>query len=71
LLSSGNGLAMFSKRGRIGDIDGTLELVVDKTRFNIVYAVFKDEVQILAIVHQSKQRPISKDVEKTILELLQ
>jgi len=62
---------MFSKRGRIGDIDGTFELVVDKTRFNIVYAVFEDEVRILAVVHQSKQRPISQEIEKTILELLQ
>jgi len=71
LLIAGNGLDMFSKRGRLGDIRGTFELVVEKTTCNIVYALKGKWVYILAVVHQSQQWPPSHNKEKIILELLQ
>lgn len=43
--------------GRAGRVDGTRELVVTGTSYILPYRVKGDSVQILAVIHSSRQWP--------------
>ena len=50
-------LEAFPNLGRPGRVPGTRELVVDRTPFIIPYRVRGGEVQILRVLHGSRQWP--------------
>ena len=43
--------------GRMGQVEGTRELVHDRYPYIIAYRVQKDEAQILGVVHASRKWP--------------
>ena len=47
-------LKPFPHSGRNGRLDGTYELVVPKLSFIVVYIVVRDTVEIIAIVHVTR-----------------
>lgn len=58
LRRSAQTLPRFPSLGRPGRADGTRELVVAGTPFVIVYRLRKDCVELLAVLHASRQFPI-------------
>jgi toxin ParE1/3/4 len=52
-------LARFPQSGRRGEIAGTLELVVPKLPYLVVYRVAGGEVHILRVFHAAMDRPVS------------
>jgi addiction module RelE/StbE family toxin len=51
------GLERFPERGRRGRVEGTLELVVLRTPYIVVYRIKANQVQILRILHSSQPWP--------------
>jgi addiction module RelE/StbE family toxin len=49
-------LAFFPNLGRIGLVEGTRELVIQRTPYIAVYRVEEDVVRILAVVHGAEER---------------
>ena len=47
-------LKPFPHSGRKGRLDGTYELVIPKLSFIVVYIVVRDAVEIIAIVHVTR-----------------
>jgi len=45
------------RKGREGSGDDVHELVVPRTRYTLAYRIRDDVVEILAVVHQSRQWP--------------
>lgn len=50
-------LSEFANLGRVGQIEGTRELVISKTPFIVVYRVKGNTVQILRVLHGAKKYP--------------
>ena len=50
-------LEAFSQIGRPGRVEGTRELVVSETPFILPYRVFKNRVEILAVIHAARRWP--------------
>jgi toxin ParE1/3/4 len=50
-------LQKFPESGRIGQVEGTRELVIFSTSFIIVYRVKTGVIEILAFLHSSKKWP--------------
>jgi toxin ParE1/3/4 len=59
------GLVRFPESGRPGRVEGTRELVIDRTPYIAAYRVAGDTVRILRVLHGAQQWPedISEDVE--------
>ncbi len=57
LLEATEALVRFPLIGRAGRVEGTRELVVTGTPYMIAYAVRRDRVVILAVVHGSRAWP--------------
>jgi toxin ParE1/3/4 len=51
------GLEQFPEMGRPGRIDGTRELVVNRTPYIAAYRVIGDTVRILRVLHGAQQWP--------------
>jgi addiction module RelE/StbE family toxin len=49
------GLAQFPEMGREGRIEGTRELVVQRTPYVAAYRIAGDRVQVLRVLHGSQQ----------------
>lgn len=54
-----NQLNVYPQLGRVGDIDGTRELVIQQTRYIAAYQIDAqtDQIKILALMHESMQWP--------------
>jgi addiction module RelE/StbE family toxin len=52
-------LARFPQSGRIGQAEGTRELLVTGLPYIVVYRVRGDDVEILRVFHMAMDRPIS------------
>lgn len=50
-------LAAFPESGRAGRVEGTRELVIDRTPYIAVYRVRRDAVQILRVLHGARIWP--------------
>ena len=50
------GLLDFPRKGKIGRVNGTRELIVHPN-YIVVYALEDDEIKILAILHAARQYP--------------
>jgi addiction module RelE/StbE family toxin len=50
-------LIQFPERGRPGRVEGTRELVIDRTPYLAAYRIVGDTVRILRILHGSRQWP--------------
>jgi len=50
-------LLQFPEVGRVGRVDGTRELVIDRTPYIAVYRLVDDAVRILRILHGSRLWP--------------
>jgi toxin ParE1/3/4 len=50
-------LAQFPLSGRPGRIEGTRELIIDRTPFIIAYRVASDTVRILRVLHGAQEWP--------------
>ena len=50
-------LKHFPKSGRIGRVEGTRELVIQRTPYIAAYRIHADRVQILRILHGSRLWP--------------
>ena len=57
LYDAARSLKQFSNRGRIGQLDGTRELVVTPLPYIIVYGVEAQMVNILRVIHTSEDWP--------------
>ncbi len=57
ILEATEALGRFPLIGRAGRVEGTRELVVTGTPFVIAYAVRRDRIAILAVVHGSRAWP--------------
>ena len=57
LRESANQLGSHPRMGRPGRVEGTRELVISKTPYLLVYAVLKDEVAILTVLHGAQEYP--------------
>jgi len=57
ILAAVNGLAQFPLMGRQGEVPGTRERIVTRYPYRIVYHIEGDVVEILRIVHGSRQWP--------------
>jgi len=57
LLTPSGGLSMFPKRGRVGRIEGTRELVVSALPWIAVYRVRDDAVEVVRIYHGAQDWP--------------
>lgn len=51
------GLVQFPEKGRIGRVEGTRELVIDRTPFIVVYCIVNDVVRILRLLHGAQIWP--------------
>ena len=56
LQNAANSLADFPHKGTIGRVEDTRELVAHP-RYILVYAVLEDRVDILSVLHTSRQYP--------------
>ena len=56
LRDAADGLRSFPQKGRIGRVAGTRELVVH-SNYILVYACDEDNVDILSVLHTSRQYP--------------
>ena len=54
---SGQSLVVMPSRGRAGRVMGTRELVLEKYPYFIAYRIQCTEVQILRVLHTSRQYP--------------
>ena len=54
ILDSIKTLADFPHKGRQGKVFGTRELVINHTRYNAVFRVLSDRVEIVKILHQAQ-----------------
>lgn len=54
----GQGLCALADRGRPGRVPGTRELVLEGLPYFIAYRVKRKTVQILRVIHTSRQWPI-------------
>jgi toxin ParE1/3/4 len=54
-----NQLNIYPQLGRVGDIDGSRELVIQQTRYIAVYQIdtYTNQIKILALMHESMQWP--------------
>ncbi|GLS18790.1 plasmid stabilization system protein [Labrys miyagiensis] len=52
-----NSLQALPRQGRRGRVPETFELVVNQTPYIIVYAIERQEVRILTILHHAQQWP--------------
>ena len=52
-----NRLLQFPESGRPGRIDGTRELVIDRTPYIAAYRIMGDTVRILRVLHGAQQWP--------------
>jgi toxin ParE1/3/4 len=50
-------LSEFSNLGRVGQIEGTRELVISKTPFIVVYRVKGKTVQVIRVLHGARKYP--------------
>ena len=50
-------LGAFPEIGRPGRVEGTRELVVSGTPFILPYRVFKNRIEILAVIHAARRWP--------------
>lgn len=57
IVASVDRLRWFPRSGRIGRVDGTLELVVSDAPYVAIYALIEDEVRILRVLHGARQWP--------------
>jgi|SRR5208337_4516982 addiction module RelE/StbE family toxin len=51
------GLARFPKSGRPGRVEGTRELVIQRTPYIVAYRATRDTVRILRVLHGAQQWP--------------
>jgi toxin ParE1/3/4 len=51
------GLVQFPQMGRPGRIDGTRELVINRTPYILAYRILGDTVRILRVLHGAQQWP--------------
>jgi len=60
------GLVRFPESGRPGRVEGTRELVIDRTPYIVAYRVASDTVRILRVLHGAQQWPedISEEPQK-------
>jgi toxin ParE1/3/4 len=60
------GLVRFPESGRPGRVEGTRELVIDRTPYIAAYRVAGDRVKILRVLHGAQQWPedISEEPQK-------
>ena len=56
LREAADSLILFPEKGKPGRIPGTRELIVHK-HYTLVYVVAPDTVQIVAVLHSSRQWP--------------
>lgn len=52
-----NALRQFPESGRPGRVDGTRELVIDRTPYIVAYRILGDTVCVLRVLHGSQQWP--------------
>jgi toxin ParE1/3/4 len=52
-----SGLSQFPDRGRLGRVAGTRELVISGSPFIVAYRISNGHVDVLAILHGSRQWP--------------
>ncbi len=52
-----DGLEQFPESGRPGRVEGTRELVIQRTPYIVAYRIVGDTVQILRVLHGSRQWP--------------
>ena len=57
IFSSVRTLDQFARRGRIGRLRGTYELVVPRTPYIVVYRIVGEDVEILQVVHGARRWP--------------
>ena len=57
LYDAARSLKQFPHRGRIGRVEGTRELVMAPLPYVIVYGMQEDTVQILRVIHGSRDWP--------------
>ena len=50
-------LQTFPELGRPGRVEGTRELVINKTPFIAIYRISKDNIEILRVLHTSQSWP--------------
>jgi len=50
-------LAQFPKSGRLGRVEGTRELVVNRTPYLLAYRIIGDAVLILRVLHGAQRWP--------------
>lgn len=51
------GLQRFPESGRLGRVEGTRELVVDRTPYIAAYRIAGDTVRILRVLHGAREWP--------------
>jgi toxin ParE1/3/4 len=51
------GLAQFPESGRLGRVEGTRELVIQRTPYVAAYRIAGDTVRILRVLHGARQWP--------------
>jgi toxin ParE1/3/4 len=49
-------LLLFPRSGRLGTVEGTLEVVVPGLPYIVVYEIIGDRVEILAVFHGARNR---------------
>lgn len=50
-------LDQFARRGRVGRLRGTYELIVPRTPYFVVYRVVGEDVEILQVIHSARRWP--------------
>ena len=54
--SSLDSLAHFPRLGRLGKVEGTRELLVQRTPYILIYS-FSDKIMVLRLIHAAQQWP--------------
>jgi toxin ParE1/3/4 len=62
VLESIQGLSLFPRKGRVGRVPGTRELVVTGTPYIVAYRLEATAIQILAILHGARRWPDSSTI---------